>query len=171
MRVLGIDPGTRITGWGLVEKRGNGIVWIAHGVVRAKPSLAIPERLRQIYEGLEQVVATHSPQWAAVEEAFYGKNVRAAIKIGEARGVALLCAARAGVQIAEYSPAVIKKAVVGSGRAHKSQVQEMVRVILGLAEPPAPEDASDALAMAICHCHRHADALTRAVLGQQLRNP
>ena len=155
MRVMGIDPGTRVAGWGVVEKRGTRIVWIGHGVAKAKASLPFAERLLTIYNGLAQAIAEHSPVWIAIEGVFYGKSVQSAIKIGEGRGVALLCAAQSGASIAEYAPTVVKKAVVGTGGAQKAQVQEMVRVILGLAELPSPADASDALALAICHCHRH----------------
>ena len=155
MRVMGIDPGTQVAGWGVVERHGSLIKWIGHGAVRAGKSLTFAERLLEIHRGLGAVLSKHAPDWVAIEEVFYGKNVKSAIKIGEGRGVALLSAAQAGVQVAEYAPTVVKKAVVGNGAAHKTQVQEMVRVILGLPEPPSPLDASDALAMAICHCHRH----------------
>ena len=155
MRVMGIDPGTRVAGWGVVEREGSSIRWVAHGVVKPDPGLPFPQRLLELHQGLADVLATHRPDWVAIEEVFYGKNVKSAIKIGEGRGVALLAAAQAGARVAEYAATVIKKAVVGSGGAHKTQVQEMVRVILGLAEPPRPLDASDALAMAICHCHRY----------------
>ena len=157
MRVMGVDPGTQVAGWGVVQLQGSRILWIGHGAIRAKPSLPFAERLLAIHAGLTEAIRAHSPDWVSIEEVFYGKNVKAAIKIGESRGAALVCAAQAGVPVAEYAPTVVKKAVVGKGSAHKTQVQEMVRIILGLSEPPSPLDASDALALAICHCHRHRD--------------
>ena len=154
MRVLGIDPGTQVCGYGLVEQTGGDLKALDYGVVRA-PSAPLPERLRVIHEGLSAVIARHRPDIVAVEGVFHGINPRTALKIGEGRGIALLVAAAAGVAVAEYSPATVKKAVVGSGRAHKGQVQQMVRLILSLPQIPEPEDAADALAIAICHCHRH----------------
>ena len=155
MRVVGIDPGTRVAGWGAVERQGTRIKWLGHGVVRVDPKQPFAERLLTIHTGLASALAEYKPQWVAIEEVFYGKNVKSAIKIGEGRGVAMLAAAQAGLPVAEYAATVVKKAVVGGGGAHKTQVQEMVRIILGLPEPPSPLDASDALAIAICHCHRH----------------
>ncbi len=157
MRVMGIDPGTRVAGWGVVDREGSRIKWVAHGVARADEKRPFAERLLQIHTGLSEAIREHSPEWVAIEEVFYGRNVKSAIKIGEGRGVGLLAAAQSGVQVAEYAPTVVKKAVVGNGAAHKTQVQEMVKVILGLAEPPSPADAADALALAICHCHRQKD--------------
>jgi len=153
VRVLGIDPGTQVCGYGVVDLDGADLKAVDYGVVKA-PSGPLPQRLAVIHEGLKVVIARHNPDVVAVEGVFRGVNSRTALKIGEGRGVALLAAAAAGVKVAEHSPAMVKKAVVGSGRAHKSQVQQMVRVILGLKEVPSPEDAADALAVAICHCHR-----------------
>jgi len=155
MRVLGIDPGTLICGYGVVDVEGPDIKVVDYGVVRCS-GLPLHDRLRVIHAGLASIISRHSPEVAAVEGVFHGVNPRTALKIGEARGVALLAAAAAGLPVVEYSPATVKKAVVGSGRAHKAQVQQMVRIILGLAELPEPEDAADALALAICHCHRAA---------------
>ena len=163
MRILGVDPGTRIVGWGAVEQEGSRIVWRGHGAIRPKLSLPFADRLLAIHEGLAEAIEVHSPECVSVEEVFYGKSVKAAIKIGEGRGVAILCAAQAGVPVAEYAATVVKKAVAGKGSAHKTQVQEMVRIILGLPEPPTPLDASDALALAICHCHRHRALSSRLV--------
>jgi len=153
MRVLGIDPGTLVCGYGVVDGEGPEMRVVDYGVVRCGRR-ALHHRLRVLYEGLSAVIAAHRPQVAAVEGVFHGVNARTALKIGEGRGVALLAAAAAGLEVVEYSPATVKKSVVGSGRAHKSQVQEMVRVILALPEIPQPADAADALALAICHCHR-----------------
>ncbi len=153
MRVLGIDPGTRICGYAVVDLDGSDVKVVDYGVVRSSRH-PLPERLCVIHRGLAAVIERHRPDVAAVEGIFHGVNARTALKIGEGRGIALLAAAEAGMEVAEYSPAVVKKAVVGSGRAHKSQVQQMVRIILALPELPSPEDAADALAIAICHCHR-----------------
>ena len=154
LRVLGVDPGTQRTGYGVVDKCGGRLTPIDYGVIRAKRSLPFAERLHRMFVGIQDVIAKHRPDCVAVEEAFYGKSVSVAIKIGEGRGVALLAAAAAGVEVAEYQPRLVKRSVVGHGGAHKTQVQEMVRVVLGLEEIPKPDDAADALALAICHCHR-----------------
>ena len=154
MRILGIDPGTIVTGYGVVEDSNGSLCLIDYGTITSWKKDPFPGRLKKIYDGLSEVIKKHKPGHVAVEKVFYGKNVKAAIKIGEGRGVAILCAAAAGVPVAEYSPTVIKKSVTGSGGAQKAQVQEMVRVILNLSECPEPLDASDALAIAICHCHR-----------------
>jgi len=154
MLVLGIDPGTRHTGYGIVSKQGSRLLPVVFGVISPGGRRPLPERLRGIHDDLGALIAEHGPEVMALEEAFYSKNVRSAMRIGEARAIAILCAAEAGIPVVEYTPAVVKKAAVGSGRAHKSQVQVMVQRILGLAEPPASEDAADALAVAICHCNR-----------------
>jgi crossover junction endodeoxyribonuclease RuvC len=153
MRILGIDPGTRDCGYGAIETDGYEARVLDFGAVRSRDS-SLPARLKAIYEGLQSVAESVQPDVVAVESAFFGKNVRSALKIGEGRGVALLAAAASGAEVVEYSPAEVKKAVVGTGRAHKSQVQKMVQTILGLSEPPSSQDASDALAIAICHLHR-----------------
>ncbi|MCP5006802.1 MAG: crossover junction endodeoxyribonuclease RuvC [Planctomycetes bacterium] len=154
MRVLGIDPGTIITGFGIVEDTGNRLSLVDYGVVKSRRNDLFPDRLKRIYEGLCVVIEKHKPDHVAVEKVFYGKSAKAAIKIGEGRGVAILCAALADVPLSEYSPTVIKKSVVGVGNAQKTQVQEMVKIILHLSKLPEPLDSSDALAIAICHCHR-----------------
>lgn len=154
MKVLGIDPGTRVVGYGVVETRGSRLAHVSHGVIRAKLGGAYAERLRSIFEGLTRVLAAEKPDVAAVEEAFHGKSAQSALRMGEGRGVAIVSVAMSSLPLFEYTPAEVKKAVVGNGRAHKSQVQEMVRVLLGLSEAPTPEDAADALAVAICHCNR-----------------
>ena len=154
MRVFGIDPGTRVTGYGVVETQGSRILPVTCGVIRAKMKGAYSERLRSIFDGLTRVLSEQAPDVVAVEEAFYGKSAQAALRMGEGRGVAIVSVAVKNLPLFEYTPAEVKKAVVGNGRAHKSQVQEMVRVLLGLPEVPHPEDAADALAVAICHCNR-----------------
>ncbi len=153
MRVLGIDPGTLVCGYGVIDFDGGVMKAVDYGVVRS-PRRPLHERLHTIYEGLTSLIARHRPQVAAIEGVFHGVNPRTALKIGEGRGVALLAAAAAGLKVLEYPPATVKKAIVGSGRAHKSQVQQMVRLLLALPTIPEPQDAADALAIAICHCHR-----------------
>jgi crossover junction endodeoxyribonuclease RuvC len=154
MRILGIDTGTRIAGYGIVDILSGGRLYaVDYGVIRANTKDAFPLRLKNIYEGLTNVIEKHKPDYAAVEEIFYGKNVKAALRIGEGRGIALLSAASANLPVSEYAATTVKKAVVGTGNAHKSQVQAMVKIILNLSELPEPFDAADALAIAICHCH------------------
>lgn len=152
-RIIGIDPGTIVCGYGVLETAGQRARVLDFGVVRQRKG-ALHERLLAIHRGLASVFERFEPHAAAIEGAFYGKNARTALKIGEARGMALITAGAAGAEVFEYAPAVVKKSVVGNGRAQKYQVQEMVRLILGLDEVPEPEDASDALALAICHWHR-----------------
>lgn len=160
MIVLGIDPGTLVTGYGVVEMRGSELLHRASGVVTASgPDLAA--RLATIFDTLEKVIAAHRPQAAAIEDLFHARNARSALTLGHARGVALLAVARAGVPVSAYAPPLVKKAVVGHGRADKRQVQRMVKMLLGLESEPA-EDAADALAVAICHCQR---APAAAALG------
>jgi crossover junction endodeoxyribonuclease RuvC len=154
MRILGIDPGTQVVGYGLVEPQGNRILLIGFGVIRAPMKAPYPERLLRIHDEIVRVIREQKPDAVAIEEAFYGKSASAALRMGEGRGVALVAVAQEARMLHQYTPAEVKKAVVGNGRAHKSQVQQMVRLILGLREAPEPEDAADALAVAICHCNR-----------------
>jgi crossover junction endodeoxyribonuclease RuvC len=148
--VLGLDPGTRHFGWGVIERRGTRLVHIAHGVVHSDEKLSIAERLVGIERELVAVVTLHAPAIASVEAIFFSKDATAAAKLGHARGVALLVCARAGLGVHEYPPALVKKAVTGSGRAEKGQVARMIRVLLGLSALP-PADAADALALAVTH--------------------
>jgi crossover junction endodeoxyribonuclease RuvC len=154
MRVLGIDPGTMVTGYGVVDDINGKLSHVAHGTIEGKRKDSFPDRLKLIFDGLNKVIEKYKPDSIALEEVFYGKSVKSAIKIGEARGIAILCTASANIPMAEYAPTVVKRAVVGSGNAQKVQVSEMVKVILTLSEAPKKFDASDALAIAICHCHR-----------------
>ncbi len=154
MKILGVDPGTRIVGYGVVHKAGNRLTHVTHGTVAPGRNPTIPERLRAIFEGLLEVIDAHEPDVVSVEKVFYGKSVTSAMRIGEGRAVVLLAAALRDLPVAEYAPAVVKKALVGSGSADKSQVARMVKALLSLDEVPKSEDASDALAIAICHCHR-----------------
>ncbi|MBL9086990.1 MAG: crossover junction endodeoxyribonuclease RuvC [Planctomycetia bacterium] len=153
-RVLGIDPGTHVCGWGVVDRDGPRLVTVGFGVVRAKASDPIERRLATIAAGLRAVVATHRPDAAAVEDVFFGRDPRAAVRLGEGRGAALVVLADAGLPVAHYANNVVKRSVGGAGRAAKTGVQAMTRAILGLANLGGELDASDALALAICHHHR-----------------
>lgn len=153
MRVLGIDPGTATTGYGVVEEQEGGLRALAYGAISTPAGQPLPLRLQTIYRELTALVAAWEPGGAAVEELFFSQNVRTAIHVGQARGVALLAMADTGLTVAEYTPLAVKQAVTGYGRADKAQMQEMVRVLLGLPEVPQPDDAADALAVAICHLH------------------
>jgi crossover junction endodeoxyribonuclease RuvC len=151
--ILGVDPGTAITGFGLVSYEGNHLKKITFGAIRTSPDQSATIRLHHIYQELLQIIHEYKPDAVAVEELFFNKNVRTALAVGQARGVILLAAATAGYEVAEYTPLQVKLAVTGYGRAEKMQIQEMVRVLLCLTEIPKPDDAADALAIAICHAH------------------
>lgn len=153
MRTLGIDPGTAILGWGVVDAAAGQLALVAVGTLTTPAGMAQPERLRLLYDGLRELIARYRPDSAAIEELFFGKNVNTALSVGQARGVALLALAQAGLPVAEYKPLAVKQAVAGYGGADKKQMQEMVRLTLGLAAPPRPDDAADALAVAICHAY------------------
>jgi crossover junction endodeoxyribonuclease RuvC len=150
---LGIDPGTARTGYGLVNESGGGIAAIAYGVLTTPADWPLPRRMQSLHHQLQELIALHSPSTAAVEKLFFQKNVRTAMSVGEARGVILLALAEAGLEVSEYSPREVKLAVAGYGAADKRQIQDMVRSLLGLARRPEPDDAADALAIAICHLH------------------
>lgn len=152
MRVLGLDPGLRATGWGVIEVADNRFRSIAEGVVRSDERLSLAERLTQLHAGICAVLREHRPAEAAVEETFVNRNPVSTLKLGQARGVVLLAPAQAGLPVAEYAPSLVKQAVVGTGRAAKGQVAMMVRTLLPgcLVQNP---DAADALAVAICHAH------------------
>jgi len=154
VRVIGIDPGTRVCGFGIVDSTDGGLKVVDYGIVKVSGKIPLYERLHTIHCGLKEVFNRYKPAVASVEGTFYGINARTAMKIGEGRGVALLAGAAAGVEVVEYSPRTVKKSVVGTGAAHKSQVQHMVKLQLGLTQLPEPDDAADALALAICHCRR-----------------
>ena len=162
MRVLGIDPGTAITGYAVVEEEGGDLRLVTVGVINTPAQTPLPLRLQQIYAGLREIIATHAPESAAVEQLFFSRNARTAMAVGHARGVVLLALADAGLSIAEYTPMEIKQAVTGYGSADKYQVQEMVRMLLNLSEAPRPDDAADAVAVAVCCLHR---ARLDALLG------
>ncbi len=154
MRIIGIDPGTINTGYGIIEEDGNALRFVASGTIKARGD-DIAQRLVQIYRGLCAVIGEFAPEEAAVETVYSGDNPKTAIAIGEGRGVALLAAAGAGLKVAGYEPAVVKRAVTATGRADKEQVRQMVKVLLALPALPATDHESDALAMAITHSRRH----------------
>lgn len=156
MRVMGVDPGTKATGYGVIETSGRRLNPIAWGSVHGPQRKGLAERLKAMSDGLRDAIATYRPTVVAVEDTFYAQNVKAALALGQARGVALLAAADAGLEIVVYPVRTIKKAVVGYGGADKDQIQAMVAHLLGLEEPPESPDAADALAVAICHCHTSA---------------
>ena len=154
MRILGIDPGTLVVGYAVVDQTGSRLHAVEYGVFRAPRGAPMAERLGSIQERLDLLLARTRPDVFVIERVFAGKSFPSALRIGEGRGAAMASAARAGVPVVEFTPAEVKKSVVGSGRAAKQQVQEMVRIILGLDTIPRPHDAADALAIAICHGNR-----------------
>jgi crossover junction endodeoxyribonuclease RuvC len=153
MIILGIDPGTAIAGYGILQSDGDELKLVAFGAITTPSNWQMPRRLQHIYAELTALIAKHQPTDAVVEKLFFSKNVRTALSVGQARGVALLAAAQADVAIHEYTPLQVKQAVVGYGRADKNQIQQMVRMLLQLDAIPQPDDAADALAIAICHAH------------------
>jgi crossover junction endodeoxyribonuclease RuvC len=164
MLVIGIDPGTASTGFGLVREQQDGsLTLIEFGVIATPPGVAMPLRLVDLYRQLSDLLLLHQPESAAVEKLFFHRNVTTALSVGQARGVALLALAQSGLSIAEYTPMEVKQATVGYGGADKNQVQQMVRALLGLPDIPRPDDAADALAVAICHIH---SAKMRALSGE-----
>jgi crossover junction endodeoxyribonuclease RuvC len=152
MRVLGLDPGLTRTGWGVIEIDGNRLIYVADGVVESAATRPLAERLAILFDGIAAVISEHAPAEAAVEETFVNANGQSTLKLGHARGVALLAPARAGLPVAEYAARLVKKSIVGTGRAEKAQVEHMVRCLLPGARI-AGADAADALAVAICHAH------------------
>lgn len=153
MIVLGVDPGTAVTGYGVVARSGGAVTLLECGVVRTEASMPLPQRLRVLYEGVGEVLNRHNVDAVAVEGVFYAKNVRTSIVLGHARGAILLAATMRDLPVSEYSPAEIKSAVAGTGRATKEQVQFMVQRLLRLKSPPQPNDAADGVAVALCHCN------------------
>jgi crossover junction endodeoxyribonuclease RuvC len=165
MRVLGIDCGTEYTGYGIVELAPTGkLTCLRCGAIKLSPKEPLPLRLNRIYAQLEKLILDHQPEQVAIEDVFYALNVKSALKLGQVRGVAMLAAAAAGLEVSEYAPLSIKSAVVGYGKAEKQQVQHMVTQLLNLAEPPEPADASDALAIAICHLHTAATLVRQGAM-------
>jgi crossover junction endodeoxyribonuclease RuvC len=153
MRVLGVDPGTLTTGYGVVAEEDHKLFHVASGGISPSAKQPFPKRLKKIYEELEKIIEKYRPQLVVVEDLFVSKNMQSALKLGHARGVAILAAMNAGLPVFEYAPLEVKQAVVGNGKAEKKQVQMMVKILLDLPKVPHPADAADALAAAICHIH------------------
>src|SRR6202040_3235401 len=160
IRILGIDPGLRRTGWGVVDVAGNRLIFVACGCVETNERDDVAARLVAIHRGLARVLSEHRPQEAAVENTFVNTNAAATLKLGQARGVALLVPAKAGVPVAEYAPNLVKKTIVGAGHGEKAQIRMMIGVLLPKAAPES-EDAADALAVAVTHAHHRQSALAR----------
>lgn len=164
IRIIGIDPGLRNLGWGIVEQDGSRLTYVACGSLHSDAKLSLGDRLRQLHEGLSAVIHTHMPAEAAVEETFVNRDPQSALKLGQARGIALVVPALAGIPVSEYAANLIKKTVVGAGHAEKQQVAMMIRILLPKAEAKSA-DAADALAVAICHAqHRGAKSVAAAAL-------
>ena len=159
MRILGIDPGFAIVGWGVIEYSGSRFKVIAYGSIQTPAKTKMEERLSTIYRELSGIIEKFRPDEIAVEELFFNTNITTGIKVAEARGVILLCGEQNGVRVNEYTPLQVKQSVVGYGRAEKKQVITMVTMLLGLKEPPKPDDTADALAIAVCHAHSGASRL------------
>ena len=153
MIVLGIDPGTATTGYGLVREQERGPALVAYGVITTPAGMPMPQRLLLLYRGLRALLEEHKPDTGAVEKLFFQRNVTTAMAVGQARGIALMALAEAGLSVGEYTPMEIKQAISGYGGADKRQMQAMVQALLNLADVPRPDDAADALAVAICHMH------------------
>ena len=164
IRIIGIDPGLRRTGWGIVESAGNALRFVAAGTVRSDDKAALAARLCQLHDGLAAVLERAAPQEAAVEQTFVNKDAAATLKLGQARGIAMLVPARAGLVVAEYAPNAVKKAVIGVGHGDKKQVQLMVKVLLPKAVFDSA-DSADALAIAICHAHHRQSVAYRMALA------
>ena len=155
MRIIGIDPGTARLGFGIIDA-GDGYAAVDYGTIETSAKVAMAQRLLELYEALTHLITTHSPESMAIEQLFFSRNVTTAIAVGQARGVALLAAAQAGIPVTEYTPAEVKQAISGYGNADKQQVQFMVQLLLELDTVPYPDDAADALAVALCHGQSHA---------------
>jgi crossover junction endodeoxyribonuclease RuvC len=165
VKIFGIDPGSDRTGYGCIETDGSRHRVVMSGAISSPSAAAFPDKLLKIHRQLAALLARCRPDCVAIENVFYANNARSALKLGHARGVAMLAAVEAGLTVVEYTPAEVKRAVVGYGRAEKRQVQQMVKLVLGLERVPAPHDAADALAVAICHVHT-APGRARAMLEQ-----
>ena len=159
MRILGIDPGLAIVGWGVIDYQNTRFRTVAYGSIQTPAHTRTEERLKLIFEGMRELIETYRPDALAVEELFFNTNITTGISVAEARGIILLSAEMAGIPVSEYTPLQVKQAVVGYGRAEKRQVISMVTRLLGLPKPPKPDDTADALAIAICHAHSGASAL------------
>ena len=155
MVILGLDPGTATTGYGVIRVLGNRFQMLEYGIISTPAKTPMEKRLEMIYDNLQELLQKWQPDQAAVEELFFNQNITSAVTVGQARGVLLLCCAQNNVPLAEYTPLQVKQALVGYGRADKKQIQQMVKMFLNLADIPKPDDAADALAIAICHAHNY----------------
>ncbi|MDP4095186.1 crossover junction endodeoxyribonuclease RuvC [Paenibacillus sp. P96] len=155
MRILGIDPGIAIVGFGFVDKQGSKVVPVQYGCIQTEAHTPEEERLLHVYEGMKQLIDKYKPDAVALEKLFFNRNVTTAMAVSQARGVLVLAAVQSGLPVAEYTPMQVKQAIVGYGKAEKKQVQEMVRMFLKLQVVPKPDDVADALAVAICHAHSY----------------
>jgi crossover junction endodeoxyribonuclease RuvC len=153
MRILGIDPGYAIMGWGVIEKKGSSFFPVAYGSIETEKETPMPERLKHLYASLMDIISEYDPEEVSIEELYFNNNAKTAIFVGQARGVALLACTNSGLDIFEYTPLQIKTAMTGFGRAEKKQIQAMVKMILNLEAIPKPDDTADALAAAICHAY------------------
>ena len=162
MRVFGIDPGSGRTGYGCVDSDGSRHQLVTFGAITSVPGATFPDKLHAIHRTLSQLITTHRPDCVVIENLFHAKNARSALLLGHARGVAMLAAVEAGLPVVEYTPAAVKLAIVGYGRAEKAQMQQMVKLLLGLDAVPTPHDAADALAIAICHLNTSTSMTARA---------
>ncbi|MDQ4106015.1 MAG: crossover junction endodeoxyribonuclease RuvC [Actinomycetota bacterium] len=149
--ILGIDPGTATMGWGVVRQEGNRLRYVQHGAITTPSDWEMPRRLGRLFDGVTELIRGYRPETLAIEELFFNTNATTAITVGQARGVAILAAYKAGIEVAEYKPLQVKQAITSYGRADKRQMQEMVKALLNLREIPKPDDAADGLAIAICH--------------------
>ncbi len=165
IRILGIDPGLRRTGWGLVESDGNRLIYVACGSLATSDKADLGTRLVAIHDGLARVIDEFAPHEAAVEQTFVNTNAAATLKLGQARGIAMLVPARAGLTVAEYAPNLVKKTIVGAGHGEKAQIRMMIGVLLPKADPET-EDAADALAIAICHAHHRTSLAMKTAVGR-----
>ena len=159
--ILGIDPGTATMGWGVIRQEGPRLRYVQHGAITTQSGWPMPRRLGRLFDGVTELLHGYGPEAVAVEELFFNTNVTTGISVGQARGVAILAAYRAGIEVAEYTPLQVKQAITSYGRADKRQVQEMVRTLLKLPEIPRPDDAADGLAIAICHAFSATMSQTR----------
>ena len=164
MRIIGVDPGLADTGYGVIEETGGALRIIEYSCISTPKEMPFPERLRAIHDEFAGVLAEWKPDSCAIEALYFAKNAKSAFQVGHARGVLILCASLAGVPVYEYTPIQVKQALVGVGRAEKSQVQYMVKMLLKLEEPPRPEHAADALAVAVCHAN---SARMRSLIGDE----
>ncbi|MFP4466362.1 MAG: crossover junction endodeoxyribonuclease RuvC [Candidatus Goldiibacteriota bacterium] len=170
MRILGIDPGTARTGFGVVEKKGGRLIVVDYGLIETTKKLEPADRLEYIFAQITEIIKRHKPRVLAIEKLFFNRNVTTAMSVGEARGVIMLAAARAGIRAVEYMPLQIKKSLTGNGRAEKAQMQAMIKLMLNIPEVPKPDDVADALAIAVCHASASKMEELHRSLGKTERN-